>query len=86
MRLLLINPCNPLVNTGTQKNRWNKYRAWKPLGLMVLAGLTPPEWNITIIDENTGTPLRSAASKIFTASAREPAIGLSMKSGLPDRF
>jgi radical SAM superfamily enzyme YgiQ (UPF0313 family) len=56
MRLLLINPCNPLVNTGTKKNRWNKYRAWKPLGLMALAGLTPPEWKVSIIDENTGTP------------------------------
>ncbi|NIM20499.1 MAG: radical SAM protein [Candidatus Latescibacteria bacterium] len=56
MRLLLINPCNPLVNTGSKKNRWNKYRAWKPLGLLVLAGLTPAEWEITIVDENTGVP------------------------------
>jgi radical SAM superfamily enzyme YgiQ (UPF0313 family) len=29
---------------------------WKPLSLMVLAGLTPPEWEITIIDENFGVP------------------------------
>ncbi|OGF67680.1 MAG: hypothetical protein A2Y62_11165 [Candidatus Fischerbacteria bacterium RBG_13_37_8] len=29
---------------------------WKPLNLMVLAGLTSPEWEITIIDENLGVP------------------------------
>ena len=29
---------------------------WKPLSLMVLAGLTPSEWEIQIIDENLGAP------------------------------
>ena len=29
---------------------------WKPLSLMVLAGLTPPEWEISIMDENLGAP------------------------------
>ncbi|MBN2439062.1 MAG: B12-binding domain-containing radical SAM protein, partial [Deltaproteobacteria bacterium] len=29
---------------------------WKPLSLMVLAGLTPPEWEISIVDENLGAP------------------------------
>jgi radical SAM superfamily enzyme YgiQ (UPF0313 family) len=52
MRLLLINPRNPLVNITNRKNYWNKYRVWKPLGLLVLAGLTPPEWDITVVDEN----------------------------------
>jgi len=57
MRLLLINPCNPLVSLAKIKeSRWNRYRVWKPLGLMVLAGLTPPEWEISIIDENLGVP------------------------------
>jgi radical SAM superfamily enzyme YgiQ (UPF0313 family) len=56
MRLLLINPRNPLVNAGSKENRWNKYRIWKPLGLLVLAGLTPAEWEVTIVDENTGIP------------------------------
>jgi len=56
MRLLLINPCNPLVNISSTKNRWSKYRVWKPLGLLVLAGLTPPDWDVTIVDENMGTP------------------------------
>jgi radical SAM superfamily enzyme YgiQ (UPF0313 family) len=39
-----------------KESRWNKYRVWKPLGLLVLAGLTPPEWDITVVDENLGVP------------------------------
>ncbi|MHC4537167.1 MAG: B12-binding domain-containing radical SAM protein [Planctomycetota bacterium] len=39
-----------------KESRWNRYRVWKPLGLMVVAGLTPPEWEITIVDENMGVP------------------------------
>jgi radical SAM superfamily enzyme YgiQ (UPF0313 family) len=42
--------------TKLKESRWNRYRVWKPLGLMVLAGLTPPEWEISIIDENLGAP------------------------------
>lgn len=57
MQLLLINPNNPAVSMAKVKqNPWNKYRVWKPLGLLVLAGQTPPEWNITVVDENTGLP------------------------------
>ncbi len=57
MRLYLINPSNPLVSiTQVRESRWNHYRVWKPLSLMVLAGLTPPEWDISIIDENLGEP------------------------------
>jgi radical SAM superfamily enzyme YgiQ (UPF0313 family) len=56
MRLLLINPRNSLVNVNNTTNYWNKYRVWKPLGLLVLAGLTPAEWEITVVDENTGVP------------------------------
>ena len=57
MRLLLINPNNPAVSmVKVKQNPWNKYRVWKPLGLLVLAGQTPPEWDITIIDENTTVP------------------------------
>ena len=55
-RLLLINPRNPLVKLTSKSNRWNKYRVWKPLGLLVLAGLTPRDWHITVIDENVETP------------------------------
>jgi radical SAM superfamily enzyme YgiQ (UPF0313 family) len=55
MRLYLINPRNPLVSLADVKhNRWNRYRVWKPLGLLVLAGLTPAEWEITVFDENIG--------------------------------
>jgi len=53
--LYLINPRSPLVSV-VRKSRWSKYRVWKPLGLLVLAGLTPPEWQITIIDENLSVP------------------------------
>jgi radical SAM superfamily enzyme YgiQ (UPF0313 family) len=57
MRLCLINPSNPLVSiVRVKENRWNRYRVWKPLGLMVLAGLTPPPWEIAIVDENLGAP------------------------------
>jgi len=57
MRLYLINPSNPLVTiTKVKESRWNRYRVWKPLNLMVLAALTPPEWEISIVDENFGAP------------------------------
>jgi len=56
MHLLLVNPRNPLVNITNQKNYWNRYRVWKPLGLLVLAGLTPSEWEITVVDENVNAP------------------------------
>jgi radical SAM superfamily enzyme YgiQ (UPF0313 family) len=56
-RLYLINPSNPLVSSvNGELSRWNRYRVWKPLSLMVVAGLTPPEWEITIVDENLGAP------------------------------
>jgi len=57
MRLYLINPSNPLVSIcNVKESRWNRYRVWKPLSLMVLAGLTPREWKISIMDENLGKP------------------------------
>ena len=57
MRLCLINPSNPLVNVARVKeNHWNRFRVWKPLGLMMLAGSTPREWEVTVVDENLGVP------------------------------
>ena len=57
MRLYLINPSNPIVCiVKVKKGRWNRYRIWKPLSLMVLAGVTPPEWEISIVDENLDAP------------------------------
>lgn len=39
------------------KSRWSRrYRLWQPLGLMVLAGLTPEHWQTSIVDENLGDP------------------------------
>lgn len=52
MRLILVNPSNPYVSlVNARGNRWNRFRVW-PLGLLVLAGLTPSEWEVTIVDEN----------------------------------
>jgi radical SAM superfamily enzyme YgiQ (UPF0313 family) len=64
MRLCLINPSNPLVSSvNVNESRWNRYRVWKPLSLMVLAGLTPPDWEIIIVDENLGRPDYSATPR-----------------------
>jgi hypothetical protein len=53
MLLYLVNPSNPLVSISlNKKSYWNRFRLWKPLGLLVLAGLTPPGWEISILDEN----------------------------------
>jgi hypothetical protein len=57
MRLYLINPSYPLVSiVKIRESRWNRYRLWKPLSLMVLAGLAPREWKISIVDENLVAP------------------------------
>ena len=57
MRLYLINPSNPLISiVKINESRWNRYRVWKPLSLMVLAGLTPADWEISIVDENLDVP------------------------------
>jgi radical SAM superfamily enzyme YgiQ (UPF0313 family) len=61
IRLCLINPRNLLVSiTRVNESRWNRYRVWKPLSLLVLAGLTPRKWDIQIVDENLNTPDYSA--------------------------
>jgi len=53
--LYLINPSNPLVSIiKIKESRWNRFRVWKPLSLMVLADLIPPDWEISIFDENLG--------------------------------
>ncbi len=56
MRVYLINPSNPVVSLtkSTCWNKLNKYRVWKPLGLLTLARLTPDDWELRIIDENLG--------------------------------
>ena len=52
--MIRSNPFVSIVNV--KESRWNRYSVWKPLSLMVLAGLTPPEWEISIVDENFGAP------------------------------
>jgi hypothetical protein len=53
MLLYLVNPSNPLISISLNRSSyWNRFRLWKPLGLLVLAGLTPPDWEIVILDEN----------------------------------
>ena len=70
MRLYLINPSNPLVTLAKVKeSRWNRYRVWKPLGLLVLAGLTPHDWEIRIVDENLSVP-------DYTAMPRPDLVGI----------
>jgi radical SAM superfamily enzyme YgiQ (UPF0313 family) len=70
MRLYLINPSNPLVSIlRVKESRWNRYRVWKPLNLMVIAGLTPPEWETSIVDENLGVP-------DYTALPRPDLVGI----------
>jgi radical SAM superfamily enzyme YgiQ (UPF0313 family) len=56
MRLLLINPDNPVVGSTkvTRGNRLNRFRIWKPLGLLTLARLTPSDWDVEVVDENSG--------------------------------
>lgn len=56
MRLLLINPVNPLALADVRQGRWNRYRVWKPLGLLTVAAMTPAPWKISVVDENLGIP------------------------------
>jgi radical SAM superfamily enzyme YgiQ (UPF0313 family) len=56
MRVYLINPSNPVVSLTKTKGwgRLNRSRVWKPLGLLVLARLTPSDWELEVLDENLG--------------------------------
>ena len=97
MRVHLVNPSNPLVSiVRLEESRWNRYRVWKPLSLMALAGLTPPEWDVTLLDENveTGrdheTPLpdlvgitafTSQAPRAYEIAARYRSLGVPVVMG-----
>ncbi len=79
MRLYLINPLNQLASmVNVKENRWNRYRVWKPLGLLVLAGLTPSKWDITVVDENLGVPH-------YMAMPRPDLVGITAFSSQADR-
>jgi len=47
-KLLLINPVNP-VRTGLTINRSSRF---PPIGLGIVAGMTPENWEVEILDEN----------------------------------
>lgn len=55
-RLLLINPIQWL--NGRQQRGWNGTRYVPPLNLAYVAALTPPHWQVRIVDENTGRDAR----------------------------
>lgn len=79
MRLYLINPRNPVVNlTKLEGSGWHRYRVWKPLGLLILASLTPREWNITVFDENLGVP-------DYMAMPRPDLVGITAFTSQADR-
>ena len=55
MLLYLVNPANVLVSMNlNRKSFFSRFRLWEPLGLLVLAGLTPADWQVTVLDENVG--------------------------------
>ena len=55
MLLYLVNPANSLVSMNLNRGRFlSRFRLWEPLGLLVLAGLTSADWQVTILDENVG--------------------------------
>ena len=68
-KLLLINPVN-CARTGLTVNKSSRF---PPLGLGILAGITPDSWETTLIDENW-TPFRFQEADLvgitaFTASS-----------------
>ena len=68
-KLLLINPVNP-ARTGLTVNKSSRF---PPISLGILAALTPPEWDVEIVDENWETFKFKQADLVgitaFTASA-----------------
>ncbi len=55
MLLYLINPDNPVVGiTKLTWSRLNRFRLMKPLSLLTIAGLSPRDWTVKVIDENLG--------------------------------
>jgi hypothetical protein len=76
MRLCLINPSNPLVSIlDVGESRWNRFRVWKPLGLMVIAGLTPDDWEITIIPHPIWSALLRSLRRLVERTSSPLAFG-----------
>ena len=68
-RLLLVNPVNP-ARTGLTVNRSSRF---PPIGLGIVAALTPADWNVELADENWEPFVYREADLVgitaFTASA-----------------
>jgi len=68
-KLILVNPVNP-VRIGLTVNKSSRF---PPLGLGIVAALTPPSWDVTLLDE-TWEPFRYQEADLvgitaFTATA-----------------
>lgn len=59
-RLLLINPIQYIG--GQRQKGWNGNRSVPPLNLAYVAALTPPDWQVRIVDENGGQDARQYAA------------------------
>jgi len=68
-RLVLVNPVNP-ARVGLTVNRSSRF---PPIGLGIVAALTPPSWDVHLIDENWKSFSYQEADLVgitaFTASA-----------------
>lgn len=47
-KLVLVNPVNP-VRTGLTLNKSSRF---PPIGLGIVAALTPEHWDVELVDEN----------------------------------
>ena len=68
-KLLLVNPVNP-SRTGLAISRGFHF---PPLGLGIVAALTPDDWEIDIIDENL-TPFRFVPADLVGLTAFTSAV------------
>lgn len=84
-KLVLINPVNP-ARTGLTVNKNSRF---PPIGLGIVAALTPQEWEVELVDENwepfSYRPADLVGITGFTASARRAyeIAALYRKQGVP---
>jgi radical SAM superfamily enzyme YgiQ (UPF0313 family) len=84
-KLVLINPVNP-VNTGLTINKSSRF---PPIGLGIVAALTPDTWDVILLDENWESFTYQEADLVgitaFTASAPRAyeIAALYRKQGIP---
>jgi len=65
-RLVLVNP----ISDPVSGIRWRKITQLPPLGLAYLGAVTPPHWEITLMDENVR--VASFPDADFVGSPRLP--------------